>query len=87
MKRKSSFKKLFCVILAFAVFAVSIPFTAIAANTDDVNFVILSDIHYFAESAQGTNAQDKQELNEMMLLNNATSGISPELTEETSPSH
>ena len=81
MKRKSVMKKLFCVVLAFAVFAVSIPFTAIAANTDDANFVILSDIHYFAESAQGTTAEDKQELNEMMLMNNATSGISPEITD------
>lgn len=79
MKRKSSFKKLFCVILAFAVFAVSIPFTAIAANTDDVNFVILSDLHYFAEDSQGPTAEDKAEFNEMMLMNNATSGIAPEI--------
>ncbi len=81
MKRKSILKKLFCVILAVAVFAVSVPFTVLAADTDDVNFVILSDIHYFAETAQGNNAQDKAELNEMMLMNNATSGISPEITD------
>ena len=61
MKRKSTFKKLFCVILAVAVFAVSIPFTAIAATTDDVNFVILSDLHYFAEDSQGPTAEDKAE--------------------------
>ncbi len=81
MKRKSIMKKLFCVVLAVAVFAVSIPFTVLAANTDDVNFVILSDLHYFAESAQGSNAQDKAEFNEMMLMNNATSGIAPELAD------
>ncbi len=81
MKRKSILKKLLCVVLAVAVFAVSVPFTVLAANTDDVNFVILSDIHYFAKSAMGNSAQDKKEFNEMMLMNNATSGISPELTD------
>ncbi len=79
MKRKSIMKKLFCVILAVAVFAVSIPFTAIAATTDDVNFVILSDLHYFAEASQGPTQEDKAEFNEMMLMNNATSGIAPEI--------
>ncbi|MBR5320405.1 MAG: metallophosphoesterase [Clostridia bacterium] len=80
--RKSIMKKLFCVILAVAVFAVGIPFTAIAASTtDDVNFVILSDLHYFAESAMGNTAEDRAEFNEMMLMNNATSGIAPEITD------
>ncbi len=79
MKRKSTFKKLFCVILAVAVFAVSIPFTAIAATTDDVNFIILSDLHYFAEDSQGPTEEDKAEFNEMMLMNNATSGYAPEI--------
>ncbi|MBR5544338.1 MAG: metallophosphoesterase [Clostridia bacterium] len=80
MKRKSIMKKLFCVILAVAVFAVGIPFTAIAAaTTDDVNFVILSDLHYFAEDSQGPTAEDKAEFNEMMLMNNATSGLAPEI--------
>ena len=77
--KKNTLKKLFCVILAVAVFAVSIPFTAIAATTDDVNFIILSDLHYFAEDSQGTTAQDKAEFNEMMLMNNATSGYAPEI--------
>ncbi len=81
MKRKSIMKKLFCVILAVAVFAVSIPFTAIAATTEDVNFVILSDLHYFAESSQGTTAEDKAEFDQMMLMNNATSGLAPEITD------
>ena len=81
MKRKSTFKKLFCVILAVAVFAVSIPFTAIAANPSEVDFAILSDIHYFAEKSQGLTQEDKAEFNEMMLMNNSTSGISPELTD------
>lgn len=77
--KKNTLKKFFCVILAVAVFAVSIPFTAIAATTDDVNFIILSDLHYFAEDSQGTTAQDKAEFNEMMLMNNATSGYAPEI--------
>ncbi len=79
MKRKSIMKKLFCVILAVAVFAVSIPFTALAATTDDVNFIILSDLHYFAENSQGPTAEDKAEFDEMMLMNNATSGYAPEI--------
>ena len=78
--KKNTLKKFFCVILAVAVFAVSIPFTAIAAaTTDDVNFVILSDLHYFAEDSQGPTAEDKAEFNEMMLMNNATSGLAPEI--------
>ena len=81
MKRKSIMKKLFCVVLAVAVFAVSVPFTALAANSDDVNFVILSDLHYFAESAMGNSAEDKAEFNEMMLMNNSTSAIAPELAD------
>ena len=63
MNRKSIMKKLLCVVLAVAVFAVSVPFTVLAANTDDVNFVILSDLHYFAEDSQGTTAEDKAEFN------------------------
>lgn len=81
MKRKSIMKKLLCVVLAVAVFAVSVPFTVLAANTDDVNFVILSDLHYFADASMGLTEEDKAEFNEMMLMNNATSGISPELTD------
>ena len=77
--KKNTLKKLFCVILAVAVFAVSIPFTALAATTDDVNFIVLSDLHYFAEVSQGSTPEDKAEFNEMMLMNNATSGIAPEI--------
>lgn len=81
MKRKSTFKKLFCVILAVVVFAVSIPFTAIAANPSEVDFAILSDIHYYASTAMGYSDTDRKEFREMMYLNNSTSGIAPELTE------
>lgn len=77
---KSIMKKLFCVILAVAVFAVSAPFTALALPADEVDFAILSDVHYFAESAMGYSDEDRQEFNEMMLMNNSTSGISPALT-------
>lgn len=81
MKTKMTFKKVLCVILSFVVAAVGIPFSAIAATTDSVNFGILSDIHYFAESAMGETAEDQKEFNEIMLLNNSTSGLSPVLTD------
>ncbi len=76
---KTTFKKLLCVILAVAIFAVGIPFTAIASTKETVNFGILSDTHYFAESAMGETAEDKQEFVDMMLLNNSTSGLAPNL--------
>ena len=79
--KKNTLKKLFCVILAVAVFAVSIPFTAIAANPSEVNFAIISDTHYFASTAMGNSAEDRKEFRELMYLNNATSGIAPELTQ------
>ena len=79
MKSKKTFKKILCVILAIVIVAVGIPFTAIASTKDTVNFAILSDTHYFAESAMGETEEDKQEFVDMMLLNNSTSGLAPEL--------
>ncbi len=81
MKTKMTFKKVLCVILSLVIVAVGIPFSAIAVTADTVNFGILSDIHYFAETAMGETAEDKAEFNEMMLLNNSTSGLSPALTD------
>ena len=81
MKKTSVFKKAFCVILAIAVLAVGVPFTAIAAANDETNFAIVSDIHYFAKSAMGSTEEDVNEFRDMMFLNNSTSGISPEITE------
>lgn len=66
-------------ILAVAIFAVGIPFSAIASTKETVNFAILSDTHYFAESAMGETAEDRQEFIDMMLLNNSTTGYAPEL--------
>ncbi len=80
MKMKSTMKKLFCVILAVAVFAVSVPFTALALPADEVDFAILSDIHYFASSSMGYSEEDRQEFNEIMLMNNSTTGLAPALT-------
>ena len=76
---KTTFKKVLCVILAVAIFAVGIPFSAIASTKETVNFGILSDTHYFAESAMGETAEDRQEFIDMMLLNNSTTGYAPEL--------
>lgn len=76
---KTTFKKVLCVILAVVIVAVGIPFTAIASTKSTVNFGILSDTHYFAESAMGDTAEDKQEFVDMMLLNNSTTGLAPEL--------
>lgn len=81
MKRNGVFKKLFCVILAVAVFAVSVPFTALALPADEVNFAIISDIHYFSESAMGYTDEDRQEFTEIMLMNNSTTGLAPYLTD------
>lgn len=81
MNVKGIMKKLFCVILAVAVFAVSVPFTALALPADEVNFAILSDIHYFAEASMGYTDADEQEFAEMMKLNNSTSFLAPYLTD------
>ena len=77
MKTKMALKKVLCVILAIATVAVGIPFSAIASTKDTVNFGILSDTHYFADSAMGDTQEDKQEFVDMMLLNNSTSGLAP----------
>ncbi len=74
-------KKALCVVLAVAVVAVGIPFSAIAATAETVSFGILSDTHYYAESAMGKTAEDKAEFNEMMLMNNSTTGLAPVLTD------
>ena len=79
MKTKMTLKKVLCVILAVATAVVGIPFSAIAASKETVNFGILSDTHYFAESSMGETAEDKQEFVDMMLLNNSTTGLAPEL--------
>ncbi len=81
MKTKMTLKKILCMVLAFAIITVSIPLTAIASTADTVNFGILSDIHYFAKSAMGETIIDRHEFNEMMLLNNSTSGLAPALTD------
>ena len=78
---KTTLKKLLCVILAVVIVAVGIPFSAIASTKETVKFGILSDIHYFADSAMGKTKEDKQEFIDMMLLNNSTSGLSPALTD------
>ena len=79
MNYKKNFKKFLCVVLAVVIAVVGIPFSAIAATKDTVNFGILSDTHYFADSAMGETAEDKQEFVDMMLLNNSTSGLAPNL--------
>ena len=79
--KKSIMKKLFCVILSLVVLVAGIPFTALALPADEVNFAILSDIHYFAESSMGYTDEDKQEFNEIMLMNNSTTGLIPYLTD------
>ena len=81
METKMALKKVLCVILAVAIVAVGIPFSAIAASKETVNFGILSDTHYFAESAMGETKEDKQEFIDMMLLNNSTTGYAPALTD------
>ncbi len=81
MKKNSIFKKVLCVILAITIVAVGIPFAAIAATPEKANFAILSDIHYFAESAMGETEEDRDEFREIMLTDNILTGYSPEITE------
>ncbi len=77
MKSKNNFKKILCVVLAVVIAVVGIPFSAVAASKETVNFAILSDTHYFADAAMGETAEDKQEFVDMMLLNNSTTGLAP----------
>ena len=79
MKTKMTLKKVLCVILSVVIVAVGLPISAIAATAKTVDFAILSDTHYFAESAMGKTAEDKQEFVDMMLLNNSTTGLAPNL--------
>lgn len=81
MKSRKTFKKILCVILAVVIGVVGIPFSAIASTTDTINFGILSDTHYFAETSMGETEEDKQEFVDMMLLNNSTTGFAPALTD------
>lgn len=76
-----TFKRILCVVLAIVIAAVGIPFTALASTKETVNFGILSDTHYFAETSMGETEEDKQEFVDMMLLNNSTTGFSPVLTD------
>lgn len=75
----NTFKRILCVVLAIVIAAVGIPFTALASTKETVNFGILSDTHYFAESSMGETEEDKQEFVDMMLLNNSTTGLAPNL--------
>ena len=74
-----TFKRILCVVLAIVIAAVGIPFTALASTKETADFAILSDTHYFAESSMGETEEDKQEFVDMMLLNNSTTGLAPNL--------
>lgn len=76
MKSKGIFKKLFCICLAVTVFAVSIPFTALAVSGSKVNFGVVSDVHYFAETSMGSS---KTAFAEMSKLDNSTTYAAPGL--------
>lgn len=81
MKNKGIFKKALCIVLAIAVVAVGIPFTAIAATSKDVDFAILSDTHYFASTAMGETEEDKAEFREILLMDNILTGYAPEIAD------
>ncbi len=76
-----TFKRILCVVLAIVIAAVGIPFTALASTKETVNFGVLSDTHYFAETSMGETEEDKQEFVDIMLLNNSTTGFAPVLTD------
>lgn len=75
--KKRVMKKLLCLILAIAVFAVTIPFTAFAATPSEVNFAVFSDIHYFATSS--TSSSYLTNFENFCKLNNSTSYLAPGL--------
>lgn len=70
MKRKGVLKKLFCLVIAVAIFAMSIPFTAFAVNDRELKVATISDVHYFAKSSMGN---DIEKFIEASKLNNSTS--------------
>lgn len=76
-----TFKRILCVVLAVAITAVGIPFAALASTPDTVNFGILSDIHLFDETAMGTTLENQKEANEILKMNNSSSGLTTALTE------
>lgn len=75
--KKRVMKKILCLILAVAVFAVTIPFTALAATPSEVNFAVFSDIHYFATTS--TNSSYLTKFEEFCKLNNSTTYLAPSL--------
>lgn len=65
MKRKYSFKKALCLLLAAAIAALSIPFSAFAAEPKELNIGVISDIHYFAPSSMGSDLDKFAEISKM----------------------
>ena len=78
MNKKGIFKKLLCFIIAVAVIAVSIPFTALAAAPAEVNFGVMSDLHYFARNSMGP---DINKFIEVCKLDNSTSYLAQSVLE------
>ncbi len=81
MKTKVTLKKALCVVLSFVIVAVGVPLSAIASTSDDVNFAILSDTHYFASTAMGETEEDKAEFREILLMDNILTGYAPEIVD------
>ncbi len=76
--KKSVFTKVFCMVLAVAIVALSIPFSAFAAGTSEAKFGVVSDIHYFAEASMGP---DKAKFEEFCKLNNSTTYLAPSIVD------
>lgn len=73
--KKNVLKKLFCIVLSIAIFAVCIPFTAFATGSSEVNFVIFSDLHYYAKSS----VVNPTEFEKFCKLNNSTTYLAPSI--------
>ncbi|MGN0569565.1 MAG: metallophosphoesterase [Candidatus Fimenecus sp.] len=78
MTNKGVFKKLLCFIIAVAIIAVSIPFTALAAAPAEANFGVMSDLHYFARNSMGP---DINKFIEVCKLDNSTSYLAQSVLE------
>ena len=80
MKKKGIITKVFSLVMAIAIIAVNIPFTAFAISKsgNTINFAVFSDIHYFAESDMG---EDMDAFIEDSINNASTTYLTPAVLE------
>ncbi len=60
MNGKKNIRKVLSILLALAIILVSIPFT-VSAETSEIRFGVISDIHYFAKELKGDYSEEYKE--------------------------